>query len=47
MGTELKSLHTQFDIHSNEDNVQIYNAIGTHPTLHQYENTLMPLLEAY
>ena len=47
LGQELKALHSQFDIRPREENAEIYHAVGSHPTLHQYEETLMPLLEAY
>jgi len=31
----------------NDDNAELYQAIGAHPILHQYEATLVPLLDAY
>lgn len=36
-----------FDIKPRDENNELYNAIGTHPILHQYELTLIPLLDAY
>jgi hypothetical protein len=47
LGQELRSLHTQFDIKPRDENNELYNAIGSHPMLHQYELTLIPLLDAY
>ena len=47
MGQELKNLHSQFEIKPREENAELYHAIGTHPILHHYELTLLPLLDAY
>lgn len=47
LGQELRNLHSQFEIKPREENAELYNAIGAHPILHQYETTLVPLLDAY
>lgn len=47
LGQELRNLHSQFDIKPRDENAELYNSIGSHPMLHQYELTLIPLLDAY
>lgn len=47
LGNELRALHNQFEIKPRDENVELYTAINVHPILHQYELTLIPLLEAY
>ena len=47
LGQELRSLHVDFEVKPRDESTELYHAIGSHPILHQYETTLIPLLDAY